>query len=112
MCPKIGINHTEHFVIFIDFGLSYISKTLEDKAVDLYVLEKAFQCSHPHFEDYVSHIFDGYKDSCENFDAVLKHLEKGIALSSLPSASTRKEKTSIWIIFLLFINLTPKIIHR
>lgn len=31
----------------IDFGLSFISTLAEDKAVDLYVLQRAFESSHP-----------------------------------------------------------------
>jgi TP53 regulating kinase-like protein len=31
----------------IDFGLSYTSSLAEDKAVDLYVLERAFLSTHP-----------------------------------------------------------------
>ena len=34
----------------IDFGLSYLKKSVEDKAVDLYVLEKAFISTHPERE--------------------------------------------------------------
>ena len=37
----------------IDFGLSYTSTLAEDKAVDLYVLERAFISTHPNSEDYV-----------------------------------------------------------
>jgi len=42
-------------LVLIDFGLSYSSTLLEDKAVDLYVLERAFLSTHPGTEDYVSH---------------------------------------------------------
>jgi TP53 regulating kinase-like protein len=34
----------------IDFGLSYIKNNIEDFAVDLYVLEKAFISTHPDLE--------------------------------------------------------------
>lgn len=37
----------------IDFGLSYTSTLLEDKGVDLYVLERAFLSTHPNTEDLV-----------------------------------------------------------
>lgn len=33
--------------VLIDFGLSYVSANPEDKAVDLYVLERAFLSTHP-----------------------------------------------------------------
>lgn len=35
-------------VHFIDFGLSHFSNTLEDKAVDLYLLQRALHATHPH----------------------------------------------------------------
>lgn len=38
---------------FIDFGLSYVKKNLEDFAVDLYVLEKAFVSTHSELEQEV-----------------------------------------------------------
>ena len=39
--------------VFIDFGLSYFSPDAEDKAVDLYVLERAFKSTHPASENLV-----------------------------------------------------------
>ena len=36
--------------MLIDFGLSYVSALVEDKAVDLYVLERAFASTHPNSE--------------------------------------------------------------
>lgn len=38
----------------IDFGLSMISTMIDDKAVDLYVLERAFISTHPGSENLVS----------------------------------------------------------
>lgn len=40
-------------LVIIDFGLSYVSKLPEDKAVDLYVLERAFSSTHPQTEAVV-----------------------------------------------------------
>ncbi|KAI8884390.1 DUF1900-domain-containing protein [Backusella circina FSU 941] len=37
-------------VVLIDFGLSFGSRLAEDKAVDLYVLERAFSSTHPNTE--------------------------------------------------------------
>ena len=34
-------------LVLIDFGLAFVSTLLEDKAVDLYVLERAFLSTHP-----------------------------------------------------------------
>jgi len=38
----------------IDFGLSSNSTMIEDRAVDLYVLERAFISTHPNTQDKVS----------------------------------------------------------
>ena len=41
-------------VVVIDFGLGMMKPTQEDKAVDLYVLERAFISTHPGSEYLVS----------------------------------------------------------
>ncbi len=41
----------------IDFGLSFVSGKLEDKAVDIYVLKRAFISTHPGSEELVSTCF-------------------------------------------------------
>lgn len=56
-------------IVMIDFGLSYISTLVEDKAVDLYVLERAFLSTHPDsLEVSVSKRFNvvmkGYREQC------------------------------------------------
>lgn len=52
----ISKNFTDKSIVlyFIDFGLSFQRNTIEDKAVDLYVLERAFLSSHPNMESQVS----------------------------------------------------------
>jgi TP53 regulating kinase and related kinases len=46
---------------FIDFGLCYTTTQLEDRAVDLYVLERAIQSTHAQLgEGFFNHILDGY----------------------------------------------------
>ena len=42
------IINESHFITIIDFGLSYFKESAEDRAVDLYVLERAFKSTHPH----------------------------------------------------------------
>jgi TP53 regulating kinase-like protein len=42
-------------VVLIDFGLGMMKPTMEDKAVDLYVLERAFISTHPGSEYLVGH---------------------------------------------------------
>ncbi|KAI8054257.1 kinase-like domain-containing protein [Syncephalis plumigaleata] len=48
-------------IVMIDFGLSYTSTLAEDKAVDLYVLERAFLSTHPNSEAMFQEILDAYK---------------------------------------------------
>ena len=52
-----NITEQSHVLYFIDFGLSYQRNTIEDKAVDLYVLERAFLSSHPNMEKEVIFFF-------------------------------------------------------
>ena len=54
-------------IVLIDFGLSYISTLTEDKAVDLYVLERALASTHPESESktsedrYIEKVLGAYK---------------------------------------------------
>ena len=41
------------FQYIIDFGLSFVSGKIEDKAVDIYVLKRAFISTHPGSEELV-----------------------------------------------------------
>ncbi|KAF9018553.1 kinase-like protein [Hymenopellis radicata] len=45
----------------IDFGLSYVSGLVEDKAVDLYVLERAFSSTHPESEPLFASVLNAYE---------------------------------------------------
>ncbi|KRX92154.1 TP53-regulating kinase [Trichinella pseudospiralis] len=47
-------------IVLIDFGLSFVSSMVEDKAVDLLVLEKAFMSTHPNAESFYRTILDAY----------------------------------------------------
>jgi TP53 regulating kinase-like protein len=50
----------------IDFGLSSVSSKLEDKAVDLYVLKRAFISTHPGSELLFDKIIESYKAKVQN----------------------------------------------
>lgn len=69
---------TDNFkYIIIDFGLSFVSSKLDDKAVDLYVLERALLSTH---SQYAKKLFDGiilsYTKSYDNgHEKVLEQLE-------------------------------------
>ncbi|KAJ7630354.1 hypothetical protein FB45DRAFT_915276 [Roridomyces roridus] len=47
-------------LVLIDFGLSFYSSLIEDKAVDLYVLERAFSSTHPDSEPLFASILKAY----------------------------------------------------
>lgn len=51
-------------ITFIDFGLSYIEASAEDKGVDLYVLERALASTHPNTELLFNNILNSYKKAC------------------------------------------------
>lgn len=56
----VDLDHDE--VVLIDFGLSSVSAFAEDKAVDLYVLERAFASTHPASEKLFQTILDSYAE--------------------------------------------------
>lgn len=63
-------------IYFIDFGLSYFSHKIEDKAVDLHLLKQALESKHYKvWEDCFKHALDAYTKECENSSDVLKRLE-------------------------------------
>ena len=67
-------------VVLIDFGLAIQSVQDEDRAVDLYVLERAFGSTHPRqegwFDAEVLQSQDGYKGSFKGSNVVLKRLDE------------------------------------
>lgn len=66
----------EDKVYFIDFGLGFISKKIEDKAVDLHLLKQALESKHyRHFEECFKFVLEGYK-KVNNYDEIIKRLEK------------------------------------
>lgn len=62
-------------VVLIDFGLATSSIQDEDKAVDLYVLERAFGSTHPEAEDEFNEVLKAYGESSRGARVVLKRLE-------------------------------------
>lgn len=67
-------------IVLIDFGLATQSIQDEDRAVDLYVLERAFGSTHPKQEDFfdqeVLQCQEGYRGSFKGANVVLKRLEE------------------------------------
>ena len=70
-----GIESLDGEVVLIDFGLAGQSSQDEDKAVDLYVLERAFGSTHPEAEEAFGDVLEAYGASYKGGKAVLKRLE-------------------------------------
>lgn len=59
-------------LVLIDFGLSYFSSVPEDRAVDLYVLERAFTSAHAsQGEVLFAEFIDSYRKSSRNWCSTL-----------------------------------------
>ena len=63
-------------IVLIDFGLAVQSVQEEDKAVDLYVLERAFGSTHPEAEAGFREVLEAYEESYRGGRLVLKRLEE------------------------------------
>ena len=49
-------------IFFIDFGLGYISRKIEDKAVDLHLLKQAFEAKHfKYYKELLKEVFKSYE---------------------------------------------------
>ncbi|KAJ8110568.1 hypothetical protein OPT61_g6630 [Boeremia exigua] len=62
-------------IFLIDFGLTSSTIQDEDRAVDLYVLERAFSATHPAAEHLFHEVLDAYRKSYKGAKSVLKRLE-------------------------------------
>ena len=64
-------------VYFIDFGLGFISKKIEDKAYDLHILRNTLKSRHfTKHEKAFSNIMDGYKKISNYFKQIEERLKK------------------------------------
>ncbi|KAL1982518.1 hypothetical protein VTN96DRAFT_1243 [Rasamsonia emersonii] len=64
-------------IVLIDFGLASQSVHEEDRAVDLYVLERAFGSTHPRTEKFFHEVLlQAYKESFKGASTVLRRLEE------------------------------------
>jgi TP53 regulating kinase and related kinases len=65
-----------HDLVLIDFGLATQSGSDEDRAVDLYVLERAFGSTHPREEQLFPVLLEGYEEAMGKAGkVVLRRLE-------------------------------------
>jgi len=62
-------------IVLIDFGLASQSSADEDRAVDLYVLERAFGSTHPRAEVLFKELLVAYGKSYKGGSVVIKKLE-------------------------------------
>lgn len=62
-------------IVIIDLGLASTSVQEEDRAVDLYVLERAFGSTHPRAECLFGELLEAYGQSFKLAPGVLKRLE-------------------------------------
>ncbi|KAF2122951.1 kinase-like domain-containing protein [Lophiotrema nucula] len=67
-------NSLEGDVVMIDFGLATQTIHEEDRAVDLYVLERAFTATHPAAEHLFQEVLRCYGESFKGAKTVLKRL--------------------------------------
>lgn len=63
-------------IVLIDFGLGMTQATVEDKAVDLYVLERAFISTHPDSEILVAAMLESYRFAYRNANNTMNRLEQ------------------------------------
>jgi TP53 regulating kinase-like protein len=70
------LQNSNQSLVMIDFGLSFCSNIIEDKAVDLYVLERAFLSTHPNSENIFQEILQHYSNFSKYSNLVIKKLEE------------------------------------
>jgi len=63
-------------IVLIDFGLASQNSQDEDRAVDLYVLERAFGSTHPRAESLFKEVLSAYGKSFKGGSTVLKKLDE------------------------------------
>jgi len=63
-------------LVFIDFGLGFISSKDEDKATDLLVLKKIFLATHSRISEGWDKILEGYAAVAKNLKAKIAQIEK------------------------------------
>ena len=70
------LNNTEYQIFLIDFGLSHIKSSDEDKAVDLYVLERALTSKHNNVNWFFDNILSSYAKFHKSNEKVLRKLSE------------------------------------
>lgn len=73
---NIMLRDNTHQVVLIDFGLGAMQAIIEDKAVDLYVLERAMLSTHPGCEALIAAVLQAYRFACRQGTLILLKLEQ------------------------------------
>ena len=73
---ETAVNTLQGDIVLIDFGLASQSQADEDRAVDLYVLERAFGSTHPRAETLFGAVLSEYGKSFKGANVVLRKLEE------------------------------------
>ncbi|XP_073145193.1 uncharacterized protein [Henckelia pumila] len=68
------IRNSSNQLVLIDFGLSFTSTLPEDKAVDLYVLERALLAMHSSCGNVMEKILNAYRKSSKQWSSTLNKL--------------------------------------
>jgi len=64
-------------IYFIDFGLGYFSKRIEDKGTDLNLFKEAIKATHPKLLNLCwQNIVIGYKETFKDWEKVLKRVDE------------------------------------
>ena len=100
----LSLNSEE--LVLIDFGLSYVSRSIEDKAVDLYLLERNFLATHPHLESDFTFIINSYLGNSSKADLIIRKLSDGTDFTFVQfyrsscyfSSVSRKEKINVGLV--------------
>jgi TP53 regulating kinase and related kinases len=73
---------TSNFIVnekiyFIDFGLGFVSRRVEDKAVDLHLIKKALESKHyKHATECFKCILEGYEEESNEFKEIMNRFDK------------------------------------
>ncbi|MEM4330710.1 MAG: KEOPS complex kinase/ATPase Bud32 [Candidatus Pacearchaeota archaeon] len=67
----------EDKIYFIDFGLSFFSKKIEDKAVDIHLFKQALEAKHwKNWESLFKSFLEGYSQESNDFERIFERLKK------------------------------------
>ena len=70
-----GNDERKKKIFFIDFGLGFISKKIEDRAVDLHLLKHALEAKHfKHANELIKEVFESYKKNYPEAEKIFERM--------------------------------------